>query len=58
MVAQTVKNLPAMWGLRFNPWRRKWQSPPVLLSGEFHRQRSLAGYRPWGREESDTTEAT
>ena len=24
--------------------------------GEFHRQRSLVGYSPWGREESDTTE--
>ena len=56
MVAQTVKNLPAMWGLRFNPWRRKWQSTPVLLSGEFHRQRSLVGYSPWSHKESDTTE--
>ena len=31
-------------------------TPPVLLSGESHRQRSLAGYNPWGRKESDTTE--
>ena len=23
-----------------------------------HGQRSLAGYRPWGRKESDTTEVT
>ena len=23
-----------------------------------HGQRSLVGYRPWGRKESDTTEAT
>ena len=25
-----------------------------FLPGEFHRQRSLAGYSPWGRKESDT----
>ena len=29
---------------------------PVFLSGESHGQRSLAGYSPWGRKESDTTE--
>ena len=38
------------------PWRRKWQPNPVFLPGEFHGQRSLAGYSPWGRRESDTTE--
>ena len=37
-------------------WRRKWQSTPVLLPGKFHGQRSLVGYSPWGRKESDTTE--
>ena len=26
------------------PWRRKWQSTPVFLPGEFHGLRSLAGY--------------
>jgi len=26
-----------------------------LLPGEFHGQRSLAVYSPWGRKESDTT---
>ena len=31
---------------------------PVLLPGEFHGQRSLAGYSLWGHKESDTTEAT
>ena len=47
---------------RFNPWvgknlwRRKWQPTPVFLLREFHGQRSLVGYRPWGRKESDTTE--
>ena len=28
----------------------------LFLPGEFHRQRSLAGYSPWGRKESDMTE--
>ena len=31
------------------PWRRKWQPIPVFLPGEFHRQRSLVDYSPWGR---------
>ena len=37
-------------------WRRKWQSTPVFLPGEFHGQRSLVGYGPQDRKESDTTE--
>ena len=37
------------------PWRRAWQPSPVLLPGKFHRQRSLVGYNPWGREQLDTT---
>ena len=28
------------------PWRRAWQPTPVFLPGEFHGQRSLAGYSP------------
>ena len=40
------------------PWRRAWPPTPVFLSGESHGQRSLAGYRPWGRRESDRTEVT
>ena len=27
------------------PWRRTWLPTPVFLPGEFHGQRSLAGYR-------------
>ena len=38
------------------PWRRKWHLIPVFLPGKSHGQRSLAGYSPWGRKESDTTE--
>ena len=28
--------------------RSKWQDTPVFLPGEFHGQRSLADYSPWG----------
>ena len=60
-MAQTVKHLPAMRETRFNswvgkiPWRRKWQPTPVLLPGKLHGLRSLVGYSPWGRKESDMT---
>ena len=37
-------------------WRRRWHPAPVLLPGKSHGRRSLVGYSPWGREESDTTE--
>ena len=55
--ALVVKNLPTSRRRKrrgFNPWvgkipwRRKWQPAPVFLPGKSHRQRSLAGYRPWG----------
>ena len=29
---------------------------PVFLPEEFHGQRSMVGYSPWNRKESDTTE--
>ena len=38
------------------PWRRQWHPTPVLLPGKSHGWRSLVGCRPWGGEESDTTE--
>ena len=38
------------------PCRRKWQPTPVFLPGESHGQRSLVGYSPQGRKESDMTE--
>ena len=50
-VAQMVKNLPAMqetWVQSLgweDPWRREWLFIPVLLPGEVHGLRSLAGYR-------------
>ena len=36
-------------------YERKWQPTPVFLPGDSHGQRSLAGYNPWGRKESDTS---
>ena len=36
-------------------WRRQWHPTPVLLPGKSHGRRSLVGYSPWGRQESDTT---
>ena len=46
----------------FDPWVGKipWGREPTLLLwlGKSHGQRSLAGYSPWGRKESDTTEHT
>ena len=38
------------------PWRKEWQPIPVFLSGEFHGQRSWAGYNPWCCKELDMTE--
>ena len=61
LVAQMVKNL-LQWGrpgfvpwVGKIPWRREWLPTPVLLPGEFQGQRSLAGYSPWDRKESDPT---
>ena len=34
----------------------EWHPTPVLLPGKSHGRRSLVGYSPWGREESDMTE--
>ena len=42
----------------FMHWRRKWQPTPVFLPGESQGRGSLAGCCPWGRTESDMTEAT
>ena len=69
-MAQMVKHPPVMWETwvrslgqedspGFDPWvrkRRKWLPTPYYLPGKFHGQRSLVGYSPWGRKESDKTE--
>ena len=38
------------------PWRREWKPIPVFLPKEFHGQKSLAGYSPWGDKKLDKTE--
>ena len=48
-----VQNLPAMWETWVwsldpeNSLVKAMQPSPVFLPGEFHGQRSLAGYSPW-----------
>ena len=61
-MTQMVETLPAMletW-IQSPGWEdlleKGMATTPVFLPGEFHEQRSLAGYSPWGRKESDTTE--
>ena len=62
LVAQMVKNLPAMQETQVQPWvrkmlwRKKWLPTPVFLPREFHGWRSLGSYTPWGHKELDTTE--
>ena len=57
-----VKNLSAMWETQVlsldqeDPLEKGWQHIPVSLPGEFHEQRSLVNYNPWGLKESDTIE--
>ena len=61
-MAQMVKNLPATWETRVqslsgeDPLEEGISTHPVLLLGESYVWRSLAGYSPWGRKESDMTE--
>ena len=61
-MAETVKNLPAAqktWiqslGQK-DPWRNEWLPTPLFLPGEFHGERSLAGYSPWLAKMFDITE--
>ena len=56
LVAQTVKNLPAMWEtwVRFLGWEDNQLQYSSLENP--HGQRSLVGYSPWGCKESDMTE--
>ena len=55
------KSASQCWRCSFNswvrkiPWKRRWQTTPVFLPEEFHGQRSLVGYSPWGHKESDMT---
>ena len=62
LVTQLVKNLPTMQETQVpslgqeNPLEKGMAPIPEFFPGEFHGQRSLAGYSPWCRQESDTTE--
>ena len=67
LVAQLKKKPPAIqetWETwvrslcQEDPLKKEMATTPVFLPGEFHGQKSLAGYSPWGRKESDTTEMT
>ena len=57
-----VKNLPTMqvtWGRSLGqevPIEKKIGTHSSILPGEFHGQRSLVSYSPWGPKESDMTE--
>ena len=39
-----------------DPLEKEMATTPVFLPGESQGQRSLVGYSPWGRKESNTTE--
>ena len=56
--ACNAEDLGLIPGVRRIPQRMAWQPTTLFLPEEFHGQRSLAGYSPWGHKESDTTEAT
>ena len=52
-----MQDLGSIPGLGRSPGGgRAWQPTPVFLPEGFHGQRSLAGYSPRGRRESDKTE--
>ena len=61
-VAQMVKRLPTMQETRVQSlgWEdhleKEMKPTPVFLPGKSHGRRSLVGYSPQGRKESDTTE--
>ena len=61
LVTHTVKTLPAMHEMQVQSqdWEdllEKEMATPVILAGEFHGQKSLEGYSPWGHRELDMTE--
>ena len=58
MVPRLHNLFPFWWYVVSLDQRRQWHPTPVLLPGKSHGWRSLVGRSPWGRTESDTTEAT
>ena len=61
LLAQVVKNLPAMqetwvWSLGWEDTLEKGMAThSSILAWRIHGQRSLVGYSPWDRKESDMT---
>ena len=51
-----LSNWTELTDLRKVPWRREWLPISVFFHGEFHEQKSLAGYSPWDHKEADTIE--
>ena len=56
MSACNMGDLGSVSGSGRSPGEGNWQPTPVFLLGESHGRRSLVGYSPRGRKESDTTE--
>ena len=66
-MAQQIKNLPVTQETSETQVQSLFEEDPLeeemathssILPRESHGQRSLVGYGPWGRQESDTTGAT
>ena len=62
MVAQIVKNLPAVWETQVrslrqeDPLEKEVATHSSILAWRIHGQRSLAGYSLWGCRESNMAE--
>ena len=54
--AWNVGDLGSIPGSGRSPGEGNGKPTPVLLPGESHGGKSLVGYSPWGRKESDMTE--
>ena len=53
-----MQKMQETWGLSLG-WENSLKEELAIssiLAGNFHGQRSLVGYSPWGRKESDATE--
>ena len=61
-MTQILKNLPAVRETQVqflgqeDPLEKGMATHAGNSSGEFHGQRSLVGYGPWGHKDKDTTE--
>ena len=62
LVAQTVKNLPAVWETQIrslgleDALEKGMATYSSILAGESHGQKSLMDYTSWGCKELDRTE--